>query len=291
MSLTDAKARNAKPQAKPYKLTDGEGMFLYVHPHGGKYWRLKYRFAGKEKVLALGVYPDVSLIDARGRRADARKVLAAGNDPGEVKKQAKHLSILKSENTFEAIAREWHERRKQTWTPNHTRHIMRRLESDLFPRLGNRPISDITAPDILAVVRIIEARGALEIAHRVTQIVGMVFTYAIVTKRADRNPAADLRGALTPSKRKHHAHLTAKELPEFLQKLEAYDGHLQTKLAVKLLLLTFVRTSELRFALWDEIDLKDKGEWRIPAERMKMRQLHIVPLSRIMPNTCRNAAG
>jgi integrase len=278
MPLTDTKARNAKPQVKPYKITDGEGMFLYVNPTGSKYWRLKYRFAGKEKLLALGVYPDVSIAEARDRRGQARKVLAAGNDPGEVKKETKRLTLLKSENTFEAIAREWLEGRSHTWTPHHAQQVLRRMEADLFPKLGNRPIADITAPDLLTVARIIEERGALDIAHRAVQTAGQVFTYAIVSGRAERNPASDLRGALKPLKKKHHAHLTAQELPELLQKLEIYDGSLQTKLALKMLLLTFVRTSELRCAEWKEIDL-DKGEWRIPAERMKMRSPHIVPLS------------
>lgn len=287
MPLTDITIRKLKPQKKPQKLADGDGMFLLIHPNGGKYWRLKYRFAGKEKVLALGVYPEVSLADARERRADARKVLAAGNDPSEVKKEAKRLIILNNENTFEVIAREWHESRKRAWTPKHAAQVLTRMEANLFPKLGNRPITEITAPDLLAVARIIEERGAHDIAHRAMQTAGQVFTYAIVTGKAERNPAADLRGALKPLKKEHHAHLTAKDLPEFLKAVENYDGHIQTKLAMKLLLLTFVRTTELRCATWKEIDF-EKAEWRIPAERMKMRDPHIVPLS---PEAAKNASA
>lgn len=278
MPLTDITIRKLKPQKKQQKLADGDGMFLLIHPNGGKYWRFKYRFAGKEKMLALGVYPEVSLADARERRSDARKVLAAGNDPAEVKKEAKRLTILNSENTFEVIAREWHESRKRAWTPKHAAQVLTRMEANLFPKLGNRPITDITAADLLAVARIIEERGAHDIAHRAMQTAGQVFTYAIVTGKAERNPAADLRGALKPLKKEHHAHLTAKDLPDFLKAVESYDGHIQTKLALRFLLLTFVRTTELRCATWKEIDF-DKAEWRIPAERMKMRDPHIVPLS------------
>ncbi len=252
---------------------------MLIQPSGGKCWRYKYRFAGKEKLLAFGTYPEVSLAEARERHAQARKALSAGNDPAEVKKEAKRLTQLKSENTFESIAREWHENRKHSWTPKHAQQIMTRMEANLFPKLGSRSIADINAPDLLAVAKVIEARGAHDIAHRAMQTAGQVFTYAIVTGKAERNPATDLRGALKPLVKKHHAHLSAKELPEFLQSVENYDGTLQTKLAIQLLLLTFVRTSELRCAEWKEIDL-DKAEWRIPAERMKMRDPHIVPLSK-----------
>ncbi len=240
--------------------------------------RYEYRFANKRKLLALGIYPDVSLANARERHSQARKVLAAGNDPGEAKKEAKRLAVLNSENTFEAVAREWHKSRIHSWTPKHGQQLLARMEMNIFPKLGSRPIAAITAPDLLSMARVIEERGAIDIAHRAVQTAGQIFTYAIVTGRAERNPAVDLRGALKPLKKIHHAHLSAKELPDFLQKLEIYDGSLQTKLAVKLMLLTFVRTSELRCAEWKEIDL-DKAEWRIPAERMKMRDPHIVPLS------------
>ncbi|MEQ1706211.1 MAG: integrase arm-type DNA-binding domain-containing protein [Rickettsiales bacterium] len=279
MPLTNISIQKTKPQSKPTKLFDGGGLYLLIQPSGGKCWRYKYRFAGKEKLLAFGTYPEVSLAEARERHAQARKALSAGNDPAEVKKEAKRLTQLKSENTFESIAREWHENRKHSWTPKHAQQIMTRMEANLFPKLGSRSIADINAPDLLAVAKVIEARGAHDIAHRAMQTAGQVFTYAIVTGKAERNPATDLRGALKPLVKKHHAHLSAKELPEFLQSVENYDGTLQTKLAIQLLLLTFVRTSELRCAEWKEIDL-DKAEWRIPAERMKMRDPHIVPLSK-----------
>jgi integrase len=279
MSLSDAKVRNAKPQTKPYKITDGEGMFLLVVPSGSKYWRFKYFFAGREKLLAFGVYPEVSLGDARERRAQARKALAAGNDPGEVKKEAKRLAVLKNENAFEAVAREWYEKRKHEWAGNTAKIALMRLERHILPKLGTLPIADITAPDILSMLRVVENSGALDTAQRVMQMCGQVFMYAIATGRAERNPVPDLRGALKTPVTKHHAYLKATDMPEFLTRLEAYDGALQTKLALRLLLLTFVRTTELRAAAWTEIDF-DKAEWRIPAERMKMKELHIVPLSR-----------
>jgi integrase len=277
-SLSDAAVRNAKPKAKAYKVADGDGLFLLITPSGSKYWRLKYFFAGKEKLLALGVYPDVSLTDARERRMQARKVLAAGNDPAEVKKEAKRLLLQKHENTFEVIAREWHQNRLAKWTPEHAKKIQKRLETHVFGRIGSRPIADITTAELLSVMRKIEEHGG-EIAHRLLQICGQVFSYAVITQRATINPAVSLRGALKPVVKNNHAYIKPNELSEYLKKLEAYDGALQTKLAMKFLLLTFVRTGELRGAAWAEIDL-DKGEWRIPAERMKMRDPHIVPLSR-----------
>jgi integrase len=279
MSLTDAAVRNAKAKAKAYKLADGGGLFLWVQPTGGKWWRYKYRFAGKEKLLAVGSYPDTSLAEARERHAQARKVLAAGNDPGEVKKEAKRQAILKSENTFEALAREWYESRKHKWVTSYSKSMMVRLEKNMFPKLGHRPINDITAPEILSVVRVVEKRGALDLAQRLMEASGQIFRYAIATGRAERSPVTDLRGALKPPVRKHQAHLKADELPEYLIKLEAYDGSKQTQLALKFLLLTFVRTAELRGAEWKEVDM-EKAEWRIPAERMKMKEQHIVPLSK-----------
>ena len=278
-SLSDAKARNAKPRSKPYKIADGEGLFLLITPSGGKYWRLKYFFAGKEKLLALGVYPQVTLADARERRAQARKVLAAGNDPGEAKKEAKRLAVVRSGNSFEVIAREWFEKRKHEWASSSADCALSRLEQHILPKLGSRPIAQITAPDILSMLRAVEARGTLETARRLMQICGQIFMYAIATGRAERNPVPDLRGALKTPVSKHYSFLQANELPSYLQTLEAYDGSALTKLALRLLLLTFVRTNELRGAQWTEIDW-DKSEWRIPPERMKMKELHIVPLSR-----------
>ncbi len=277
-SLSDAAVRNAKPKTKPYKMSDGEGLFLLVTPAGGKYWRLKYFFGSKEKLLALGVYPEISLTDARERRAQARKMLAAGNDPAEAKKDARRKLLQTQENTFEAVAREWHTKRRPKWTSNYAKKTLRRLELDIFPRLGTRPLASITAPELLSVIRKIEERGP-DLAHRVLQVCGQIFAYAVITERAPTNPALALRGALTPVVKKNHAYIKPNELREFLRKLEAYDGSLQTQLAMKFLLLTFVRTGELRGAEWGEIDF-DKAEWRIPAERMKMKEPHIVPLSR-----------
>jgi integrase len=277
--LSDTAVRNAKPKKKPYKIADGEGLFLLIMPSGSKYWRLRYFFAGKEKLLALGVYPEISLADARDRRAQARKVLAAGNDPGEVKKEVKRVAILNNTNTFEVVAREWYEKRKHDWAQGSVRCKLHYLEKQLLPTLGPRAITDITAPEVLDLLRVIEGKGTLDTARRVMQMCGQIFMYGIATGRVERNPVPDLRGALMTPVVKHQSFLQASELPDYLRKLEAYDGSLQTKLALRFLLLTFVRTNELRGAEWTEIDWA-KAEWRIPAERMKMKELHIVPLSR-----------
>jgi integrase len=277
-SLSDAVVRNAKPKTKPYKLSDGEGLFLLVTPAGAKYWRLKYFFAAKEKLLALGVYPDVTLADARERRAQARRLLAAGNDPAEAKKEAKRLIIQQHAHTFESVAREWHQNRLAKWTPLYAKKTLKRLETHVFTRLGTRPIADITTHELLSVMRTIEEHSP-DLAHRQLQICGQIFSYAVITQRATNNPTASLRGALKPVVKKSHAYIKPNELQEYLKNLEAYEGALLTKLAMKFLLLTFVRTRELRGAAWSEVDL-DEAEWRIPAERMKMRDPHTVPLSR-----------
>jgi integrase len=278
MALSDAKVRNAKPQVKPFKIADGEGLFLWVMPTGSKYWRLRYFFAGKEKLLALGVYPDVSLTDARERRAQARKTLAAGNDPSEVKREAKLVASLKAENTFETVAREWHGKREPAWVPNYANKMLARLERYVFPKIGRRPVAAVTAWEVLDMLRVIEKAGALETVRIVKQMCGQVFMYAIATNRAERNPIPDLRGAFKTPVVKHHAYLKEADLPEFLGKLETKRGRPSIRLAVKFLLLTFVRTTELRGARWTEFDF-EKAEWRIPAERMKMKELHVVPLS------------
>jgi integrase len=278
-SLSDAKARNAKTRAKPYKLSDGDGLFLVVMPSGSKYWRFRYFFAGKEKLLALGVYPDVSLADARDRRAHARRLIAAGNDPADAKKQAKRLESLRRANSFEAIAREWYEKRKHVWAPSSAKRKLARLEHHILSKLGPRPIAEITAPDVLAALRTVEAKGTLDTAQRVMQMCGRIFMYAIATGRAERNPVPDLRGALKTPVVKHRTFLNADDLPDYLKKLDAYDGSVSTKLALRLLLLTFVRTIELRGAEWIEINW-DKAEWRIPPARMKLKETHIVPLSK-----------
>jgi len=279
MPLTDTACKNVKPEKKSRKLSDGGGLYLEIMPTGSKYWRLKYRHAGKEKRLALGVYPEVPLKEARDKRDKARKLIAEGIDPSQAKKQEKLKQFISTTNSFEAVAREWHAHQKVGWTERYAAYTIRRLEADLFSVIGFRPINEITAPELLVALREIEKRGATDIAHRVLQTTGQIFRYAIITSRADRDISADLRGALKPHKRTHFASLQAKELPEFLTKLEEYDGDLQTKLALKLLIFTFVRSGELRGAKWEEIDI-EKAEWRIPAERMKMRDPHIAPLSR-----------
>lgn len=279
MSLSDVAIRKAKPSTKPYKVSDGRGLFLLVQPSGSKWWRYKYRFAGKEKLLALGTYPDVSLSDARERHAEARKLVGAGKDPSEIKQEAKRLVLLNSGNTFEAVAREWHKSRLDQWTPLYAAKILKSFEADAFPRFGGRPVADITAAQILAAMRRVESRGANETAHRLLRNCGRVFSYAVVTQRLKQNPTPDLLGALKPTQKRNNAYLKADEIPEFFTRLEKLDAESQTKLALRFLLLTFVRTIELRRAAWKEIDF-DKSEWRIPAERMKMRKPHIVPLSR-----------
>lgn len=278
MPLSDTAIRNAKPREKPFKLSDSGGLFLLVQPSGSKWWRYKYRIAGKEKLLALGSYPETSLADARERHFQARKMVAAGNDPGEAKRQAKRVASTKAGNTFESVAQEWLKQNSHKWSSSYADDVENRLGNHVFPTLGPRAISEISTADILDVLRVIESSGALDMAHRMMQTCGQVYRYAVITGRVDRNPVLDLRGALKAPVRKNHSYLKADELPEYLQKLEVYDGDLQTKLALKLILLTFVRTTELRGSEWTEINFDD-AEWRIPPERMKMKDLHIVPLS------------
>ncbi len=281
MPLTDLKCKAAKAQDKPYRLTDGGGMYLEVMPNGSKYWRLKYRLFGKEKRLALGVYPVVSLNEAREGREAAKRLIKKGEDPTFAKKEDKRIRTLRSEHTFEVIAREWHENRKDRWSEGYKKDLLNKLEIDIFPRIGSRPIAEISSMEMLEAIRKIENRGAYEVARRVLRTCSQIFKYAIATGKAERNPAPDLTDALTPVKRTHFAALDAKELPDFLQALENNDARLyqQTRNAVKLLMLTFTRTTELIEATWDEIDL-DNAQWEIPAERMKMRKPHIVPLSK-----------
>ncbi len=254
-------------------------MYLEVMPNESKYWRLKFRYEGKEKRLALGVYPEVSLLEAREKRDKARKQLRDGLNPSEVKKENQRTEMAEAHNSFESIAREWHTMKSHGWDEKYSQNIIRRLEGDIFPKIGHRPIHLITAPELLAALRKIEERGALEMAQRCRQVSGEVFRYAIATGKAERNIAADLVGALKIPQKKNFNRMKEMELPEFLRALENYQGGLQTKLALKLLVLTFVRTSEVIGARWDEFNF-EKMEWRIPAERMKMKQEHIVPLSR-----------
>lgn len=280
MTLTDKACKNAQPQEKPYKKADGAGLYLQVMPNGSKYWRLKYRYLGKEKVLALGVYDQMSLLEAREARDRAQKLVKAGQDPSQQKRLEKLQRAQDAENSFEAVAREWHAKRLPMWSKNYGVEVLHRMVTDVFPHIGFRPIGQITPPELLQVIKKIEKRGALEAARRTLQLCGQVFKYAIPNGLAERNPAADLTGALTPRKRTHFAALDSKELPAFIKALEGNEARLyvSTRRAVKLLMLTFVRTSELIGASWDEFDFENK-QWNIPAERMKMRQPHIVPLS------------
>lgn len=279
MSLTDTAIRNAKPTAKTQKLFDGGGLYLEISPKGGKWWRLKYRVAGKEKRISLGVYPDIGLKDARDRRDEARKVIANGGDPGEVKKEQKQQAKAEAENSFESIAREWHEKQKGRWVPSHAARVLDSLEKEIFPQYGHLAIDQIGPPQVLASIRKIESRGVKDYPARVMQRARAVFRYAVQTGRATMNPAADLSGALKTHKVTHRPALGRAELPEFLKKLDAYEGQPLTRLGLRLVLLTFVRSKELRGATWDEFDL-ERAEWRITAERMKMRAEHIVPLSK-----------
>jgi integrase len=279
MATTDTKIRNAKPKDKQFKLFDTDGLFLLVSPAGGKWWRFKYRFGGKEKLISLGTYPEVSLSQARARRDAARKQVADGIDPSLARKALK-AAKTQDANTFEVVAREWHTKFTPSWTPGHAATIVRRLELNVFPWIGARPIIHIKAPELLMVLRRIESRGALETAHRVKIICGQVFRYAVATGRAERDPSADLRGALPPVKPKHLSAITDPEkVAGLLRAIDDYVGSFVTKCALKLAPLLFVRPGELRQMEWSEIDL-DAAEWNIPAEKMKNRQPHLVPLAR-----------
>jgi integrase len=292
MPLTDAAIRAAKPRAKAVRLFDGGGLYLEIAPSGGRWWRLKYRFGGKEKRVSLGVYPAVPLagrkdkqtglwIDgARDRRDRARQLLAKGIDPSDHRKALKSAQEDRVANSFELVAREWFAKFAPQWAPTHGDKNLRRLERDIFPWLGARPIGDVTAPDLLTAMRRIEGRGVGEAAHRARQICGQVFRYAIATGRVERDPTADLRGALAPVRGRHLAAMTdPKAIGGLLRAIDAYEGYLVTKSALRLAPLVFVRPGELRGAEWAEIDL-ERAEWNIAAERMKMRVAHLVPLAR-----------
>jgi integrase len=277
--LSHTAIRRAKPTQKARKLFDAEGLYLLVVPTGGKWWRFKYRFAGKEKLLALGTYPEVTLKEARERCHEARKKLGAEIDPSAERKAAKVARVARETGGFEAVAREWFEKFSASWAPSHARIVIRRLERDVFPWLGARPVGEIAAPELLAMLRRVESRGALETAHRIHQVCGQVFRYAIATGRARRDPSADLRGALPPVPEKHHAALTRPaDVAGLMRAITGYQGSFATRCALRLAALTFVRPGELRRAEWSEIDF-DNAVWRIPAAKMKMRAEHLVPLS------------
>ncbi|EBZ0341109.1 DUF4102 domain-containing protein, partial [Salmonella enterica subsp. enterica serovar Infantis] len=278
MALTDIQIKRAKPQDKPYTMNDGHGLSLLIKPDGSKGWRFRFRFAGKARLMSFGSYELVSLAEAREKRDTARKQVANGIDPVEERKAQKLAQKLSTENSFESVSREWHAAKADRWTIAYREEIIKTFEQDVFPFIGKRPISEIKPLELLEVLKRIEKRGALEKTRKVRQRCGEVFRYAIITGRAEYNPAPDLAIALAIPKQKHHPFLSAEELPHFVRDLESYTGSIITKNATKILMMTGVRTQEMRFATWSEIDLI-KGIWEIPAERMKMRRPHIVPLS------------
>ncbi len=284
MPLTAVAIKNAKPEAKPKRLYDSGGLYLEIAPAGGRWWRFAYRFGGKRKLISLGVYPDVPLLDARARRDEARRLVASGTDPSAQRKAEKREAILRDANGFEAVAREWYGRQANVWTARHAADVLRRLESNLFPDLGARPIAEIKAPELLAAVRKVESRGAHDLAHRMLGVAGQVFRYGVATGRCERDPSGDLRGALTPHESHHQAAIRPEELPALLKAVDRYPeiGDRQTALGLRLLCLTFVRTVELIGAEWTEFSDLDSDEptWIVPAERMKMGDQHVVPLAR-----------
>ncbi|WP_027178755.1 tyrosine-type recombinase/integrase [Maridesulfovibrio bastinii] len=268
----------AKPREKSYRLSDGQGLYIQIPPKGSKRWRFRYYFEGKEKMLSLGTYPDTSLKTARDKTRSMREILSSGTDPALVRKEISQKNL--ESNSFQVIATEWHQKYYQTWTEGHAATILSRLENNIFPWLGSEPIDSITAPDILEALRRVESRGAIETAHRIRGIVSRVFRYAIATGRAERDPAADLTGAIPPARSEHFPTITSpKEIGELLRAIEGYSGHFVTKCALQLAPLVFVRPGNLRQAEWCDIDLANK-EWRIPASKMKRNNDLIVPLAR-----------
>jgi integrase len=281
MALTDTEIRKAKPQAKPYKLSDGAGLYIWITPSGGRKWRASYRHEGKQKTATFGGYPEVSLALARERHRNARKLLAEGIDPMEQRKALKSAQDAASANSFAIVTALWLEHWSEAKSARHVDSVRRRMAADILPALGSRPIGAIEAPEVVAMTKAIEQRGAHDIAKRALQMTGQVFRYAIAHGYAKRNPAVEIRPSdiLKSVRKANYARIDAKELPDLLRKIEVYQGTHVTRLAIKLLALTFVRTSELIEAKWSEFDL-DASRWDIPAERMKMRTPHVVPLAR-----------
>ena len=277
MPLAETQVRNVKPRAKDFKLSDGGGMYLLVKHSGQRYWRMDYRFKGKRKTLAFGVYPTVTLKAAREKLRLAKLDLDSGKDPSRTKQERK---CSQNHKTFQEISRLWWDHAKGTWTPNHAVRVMKRLEDNVFGELGGLTLDEITPLDVIDVIRKVEARGALDVANRVNQAINAIFRFAVQNGWAKHNPASELSGIVKSRRTEHRPALPRAELPQFISELETYDtkGRRLTKLAIKMLLLTFVRSGELRGACWDEFDLKRKI-WRIPADRMKMREEHLVPLS------------
>lgn len=277
--LTDLQIKKAKPREKQYKIYDGGGLFLIITPTGGKWWRFKYRYNDKEKTLSLGTYPEISLSDARKLREEARTHVAKGIDPSELRKATKAAQVESSANSFEIVAREWIGKQKPNWSPANTEIVTRLLAVNVFPWVGKKPITEVKAPELLNVLRKMEDRGILDSAHRTRAICGQVFRYAIATGRAERDVTADLRGAITSPKKKHLASITEpKEVAALLRAIDSLTGTFIVKCAMRLAPLVFVRPGELRQAEWSEINL-DKAEWNIPANKMKTKQPHLVPLS------------
>lgn len=281
MKLTDQTCKNAKPKEKPYKLADGEGLYLEITPKGAKLWRLKYRYLNKEKKLCIGPYPLITLAEARERRQEAKRRLLSGSDPSMDKKATKKTLMDDMSNTFETIAREWHEHKKAEWSETNANVVIERLEKDVFPVIGKYPVKHITPKMILDLANKAKERGAKELAKRIIQTCKNIFQYAVVTGRAESNVAADLKGLIKTGGTTHHAAIESKDLPQFMADLREHKTKLnrQTYLAVYLMMLTFVRTGELIKAEWPEIDFEAR-QWIIPAKRMKMKKDHIVPLSR-----------
>ena len=279
MQLADAQIRSAKSNGKSTKLGDGGGHYLEVRATGSKLWRYRYRLAGKENLFALGTYPAMGLAEARAMRAKARELVKRGIHPAHDRQTDRLATVNANANTFEAVAREWIGKKKSNWTPYYARQVERFMELDLFPSIGKLPIRSVTAAHLLAIVKRVEERGAETVAMLLRQWSSAIFRYAAATLRADTDPAAALKGAIHRPKTEHHKPLSRDQIADFVKALESYGGYRTTVIALRLMLLTFVRTKELRQAHWTEFDF-DRREWRIPANRMKMREAHIVPLSR-----------
>jgi integrase len=282
--LTAKQLENAKPKDKPYKLADGGGLFLLIKPSGSRLWRMKYRAGWQEKLLSFGTFPKVSLAQARRQRDDARKLIEEGTDPSAERKAEKQRAATAADNSFERVAREFVDKRRETWSEGHAEYVLGRLAKDVFPALGARPINEIEARDLLTALNAVEARGAIEMAHRIRSFCGQVFRYGVANARCSRDVAFDLTGALTPRKPEHMAAVPLEELPELLRRIDRaeeapYFRNRLTRIYLQLCLLTFPRPGELRKAVWSQFDIDD-GVWNVPAGVMKRRREHLVPLSR-----------
>lgn len=278
MPLTDVQIRNAKPGKAPIKMADSAGLYLEIRPNGSRLWRYRYRIAGKENVYAIGSYKDISLARARELRDEARKLVKQGVHPSHARQRDLLQRVNENANTFKAVALEWVDKKQGNWSPYYLKQVKRGLESDMFPYIGRLPIQSVSAAHLLEIIRRVEGRGASSIAALIRQWSSAIFRYAVATSRAETDPAAALKGAIQRPKVKHHRPLTREELAEFVNRLDEYGGYRTTVIALWLILLTFVRTKELREAEWSEIDL-EAAIWRIPADRMKMGEPHLVPLS------------